>query len=91
VLRYCATCRRAPFERLTADALGAMRPPAGDFGIWTTNTGKSLREREQEAHTRALDEEIEKKEIPLVGVEWRGEAEVKVRGKLTLLMKMQAV
>jgi len=68
-----------------------MRPPSVNFGIWTTNTGKSLREREQEAHTRALDEEIEKKEIPLVGVEWRGEAEVKVRGKLTLLMKMQAV
>ena len=39
----------------------------------------------------ALDEEIHKKEIVLVGLEWRGEAEVKVRGKLTLLMKIQAV
>ena len=90
-MRYCTTCRRAPIERLAADALCAMRPPAPNFGIWTTNTGKSLREREQEAHTRALEEEIQKKEIALVGVEWMGEAEVKVRGKLTLLMKIQAV
>ena len=90
-MRYCATCRRALFERLTADALCAMRPPARDFGIWTTNTGKSLSERDKEAHTRALGEEFEKKEIPLVGVEWRDEAEVKVRRKLTWLTKMQAV
>ena len=68
-----------------------MKSPPRDFGIWTTNTGKSHRTREQETHTRALEEEIQKNEIALVGVEWRGEAEVKVRGKLTLLIKMQAV
>jgi len=68
-----------------------MKSPARNFGIWTTNTGKLHREREQETHIMALDEEIHKKEIVLVGLEWRGEAEVKVRGKLTLLMKMQAV
>jgi len=68
-----------------------MKSPARDFVICTTNTVKSRREREQETQTRALEEEIQKKEIALVGVEWMGEAEVKVRGKLTLLMKIQAV
>jgi len=67
-----------------------MKSPPRDFGIWTTNTGKSHKEREQETHTKALEDVIQK-EMVLVGVDWRGEADVQVRGKLPLLMKMQAV
>jgi len=59
---------------------------ASELRIQANCTGRG-----NKRHTRALDEEIQKKETTLVGVEWRGEAEVKVRGKLTLLIKMQAV